>query len=88
MNPGANEIARVLSERLSLAEPEFDLEVLSNGKVSGSVISDSFEDAKDLERLRKIWDALDAEYGAAAPQYVGTLLAYTQAEWNVNLTGN
>lgn len=38
MNPDKDEIARVLSTRLSLSDPEYDLEVLSNGKVSGSVI--------------------------------------------------
>jgi len=83
MNPDKDETARVLSNRLSRSDPEYDLEVLSNGKVSSSVIWDSFENTVDLERQRRIWDALDAEYGDKAGQYVGTLLAYTPAEWNV-----
>ena len=43
MNPDKDEIARVLStrvlsNRVSLSDPEYDLEVLSKGKVSGSAI--------------------------------------------------
>jgi hypothetical protein len=32
-----------------------------------------------------IWDALDAELGAASVTEIGTLLAYTPDEWNINL---
>jgi len=82
------EIARVLRERLNLTDLEYDLEVLSNGKVSGSDVSDAFAGTTDIERQRSIWSALDAEYGENATRYVGTLLAYTQGEWNIDLTGS
>jgi hypothetical protein len=32
-----------------------------------------------------IWDALDAQLGAESARQVGTLLAYTPEEWNIDL---
>jgi len=61
------------------------LEVLPGGKVSGSVISDSFSGMSDSDRQKRIWDALDQEFGEESVKLVGTLLAYTDAEWNVDL---
>ena len=78
-------IKRVLTERLKLHKVEFHLEELSGGKISGNVISDTFDGMDDAERQRVIWDALDAEFGIQSTQAVGTLLAYTSAEWYVTL---
>jgi hypothetical protein len=39
----------------------------------------------DSERQRRIWEALDAEFGPESMDLVGTLLAYTDAEWDVDL---
>ncbi|MEE9295902.1 MAG: hypothetical protein V3W34_13200 [Phycisphaerae bacterium] len=78
-------LQEVLKRRLKLKAPVFELEVQPGGKVSGSVISNSFERMKDSDRQRKIWHALDAEFGSDSVHYVGILLAYTDAEWNVEL---
>jgi len=78
-------LRRILTDRLKLKDALFELEELSRGKISGSVVSDSFQGLKDSERQRRIWDALDEELGKESTRVVGTLLAYTQAEWNVDL---
>jgi acid stress-induced BolA-like protein IbaG/YrbA len=80
-------LQQVLTKRLRLEEPEFHLEKLSGGKLSGNIVSDTFEEMDDLERQREIWDALEAEFGDDASALVGTLLAYTKAEWNIPLSG-
>jgi len=43
---------------------------------------------RDLERQRRIWEALDLEFGEDARERVGTLLAHTKAEWHVPLEGD
>jgi len=40
---------------------------------------------KDSVRQKRIWDLLEREYGGDCTKRVGTLLAYTDAEWNVDL---
>jgi acid stress-induced BolA-like protein IbaG/YrbA len=75
-----------LTKRLKLQAPIFHLEALPDRKWSGSVVSDSFRGVANVDRQRRIWDALDAEFGPKSVAFVGTLLAYTQAEWNVDLT--
>ena len=67
-------IQDVLTERLELDDPVFQLEKLPNGKYSGSIISDSFVKMSDLERQRAIWSALDDEFGDDSTTHVGTLL--------------
>jgi acid stress-induced BolA-like protein IbaG/YrbA len=74
----------VLKTDLMLQEPRFDLEK-AGGKLSGSVISPTFKGKGDLERQQMMWDALDKEFGADSVQLVGTLLAYTPEEWDVEL---
>lgn len=64
---------------------ECHLEVLSNGKVSGNIVSKAFAEKQDTERQRSIWDALTDKFGQDATAKVGTLLAYTPDEWNVAL---
>lgn len=75
----------LLTRRLDLKEPEFYLETLPSGKVAGNVVSDSFRGMDDLERQRRIWNALDEEFEGEATGNVSTLLAYTKDEWYVNL---
>ena len=75
----------VLTKRLGLSTPRFELEVQPGGKISGSVISNSFLGQSDSDRQKRIWDALDQEFGGESARLVGTLLAYTDAEWNVDL---
>lgn len=75
----------VLSRRLRLQTPHFDLERLTGGKISGSVVSDTFKRKRHDVRQRMIWNALDEEFGQESARFVGTLLAYTDAEWNVDL---
>ncbi|HEY3242845.1 MAG TPA: hypothetical protein VGM03_05785 [Phycisphaerae bacterium] len=79
------ELKAVLTNRLRLSSPRFRLEKLSGGKLSGSVVSDFFKGMNDSERQRRIWEALDAEFGPESMDLVGTLLAYTDAEWDVDL---
>jgi acid stress-induced BolA-like protein IbaG/YrbA len=77
-------LKEVLTARLGLTSPRFMLETLPGGKVSGSVVSDSFAGMKDTERQRRIWAALDAEFGPQSTNLVGTLLAYADREWDWN----
>ena len=75
-------IEEALSTQVGLMDPEFHLEILPSGSVSGSIISDTFAGMDDLERQRRIWDVLDDLYGQASTKIVGTLLAYSKKEWN------
>ena len=78
-----NDVQGVLVRRLGLRSPRFDLES-AGSKVSGSVISPSFRGMRDSERQGLLWDALHAEYGPASVQRVGTLLAFTPDEWDLD----
>jgi acid stress-induced BolA-like protein IbaG/YrbA len=49
------------------------------------VISDTFRGKADSARQQMIWDALESAFGPQAPQHVGTLLAYTNDEWDIDL---
>jgi acid stress-induced BolA-like protein IbaG/YrbA len=75
-------IEEALSTQLGLRDPEFHLEILPSGSVSGSIVSDTFAGMDDLERQHRIWDVLDNIYGPASTKMVGTLLAYSKKEWN------
>lgn len=78
------ELGALLTRRLRLAEPRFKLR-RSEGRLSGSVVSDTFKGKTDSARQQMIWDALDAEFGAGSVHQVGMLLAYTPDEWDVDL---
>jgi len=81
-------LEEVLTARLGLREPEFYLEKLPGGKLSGSVVSDTFEGLDNVARQQSIWDALDQEFGPESQEVVGAPLAYTKAEWHVPLQGD
>jgi len=51
----------------------------------GSIISKTFKGKSDRRRQKMIWDALEAGLGTEFYRHVGTLLAYTPQEWNVEL---
>jgi acid stress-induced BolA-like protein IbaG/YrbA len=76
------EIQSALTHRLNLETPRFALES-AGSKVSGSIISSSFRGMADSERQRQIWNALHAEYGAESVHRVGTFLAFTPDEWDL-----
>jgi len=78
------ELKQVLTDRLELASPGFHLEN-HGGKISGSIVSETFAGWDSLTRQNQVWDALEQEYGGEATMYVGTLLLYSPAEWNVQL---
>ena len=78
-------LKEILIQRLELVDAKFQLEKLPGGKVSGSVISDTFMGRSNINRQQDIWAALEDELGSSATTLVGTLLAYTTAEWNVPL---
>jgi len=84
MEPKVQEkrIEEVLQSKLGLSDPVFYLEILPSGSVSGSIVSDSFIGMDDMERQHRIWDALDQEFGPDSSNVVGTLLAYSKAEWD------
>jgi acid stress-induced BolA-like protein IbaG/YrbA len=75
-------VQSALTRRLNLQTPRFALES-AGSRVSGSIISPSFRGMSDTERQRRIWDALDAEYGPESVQRAGTLLAFTPDEWDL-----
>jgi acid stress-induced BolA-like protein IbaG/YrbA len=82
-----SKLQSILTARLKLKDPQFVLE--KNGaRIFGSVISSSFKGKGDLQRVRLIRDAVDAELGPDSNRLVGTLLAYTPEEWNVDLEGH
>ena len=76
-----------MTDRLRLRDAEFHLERLG-GKLSGSIVSDTFRGVDSLARQNRIWDALEREFGDDSRDVVGTLLAYTKAEWYVPLEGD
>jgi acid stress-induced BolA-like protein IbaG/YrbA len=78
-------LKQILIRRLKLKEPQFRLE--GRGRVSGSLVSATFAGKKAHQRQQMIWDALDAEFGAASVKEVGMLLAYTPDEWDLPLEG-
>lgn len=78
------EVEQVLAGTLKLRSPRFKLQKIGS-KVSGHVISDTFRGKADSSRQQMIWDALEAAFGPEAPQRVGTLLAYTNDEWDIDL---
>ena len=78
------ELEKLLTRRLKLETPRFKLQKFSN-KLCGSVISDSFKRKGDHIRQKMIWDALNDEFGPESIHRVGTLLAYTNDEWDVDL---
>ena len=78
-------LQELLTEQLGLEEALFKLERIG-AKWAGSIISESFRGKDDRQRQRMLWAALDAELGAESVHKVGTLLAYTPDEWNVDLS--
>mgnify|MGYP000703519419 CR=1 FL=1 len=84
----SRKLQEILRNRLSLENAEFHLEKLPDGKFSGSVVSDSFRGVESVARQRRIWDALEEEFGERSHDAVGTLLAYTKDEWHVPLEGD
>lgn len=76
-------IEAMLTERLQLESPRFLLEP-AGAKISGSIISPTFRSMPDSQRQRLLWDALDAEYSPDSVQRVGSLLAFTPDEWDID----
>jgi acid stress-induced BolA-like protein IbaG/YrbA len=77
-------LQKLLIRQLGLVDPIFRLEKIGT-KLAGSIISATFKGKSDRRRLHMIWDALDAELGSEAVLQVGTLLAYTPQEWDIDL---
>lgn len=77
------EVQSALARRLHLESPRFEMESAGT-KVSGSIISPSFRGMRDSERQQRIWEALHQQYGADSVQRVGTLLAFTPDEWDLD----
>jgi acid stress-induced BolA-like protein IbaG/YrbA len=75
-------LERLLTERLSLAEPRFFLRQTGPNWV-GNLVSPSFKAMGDFTRQEMIWNALEAELGTTAVARVGMLLAYTPEEWDL-----
>jgi acid stress-induced BolA-like protein IbaG/YrbA len=75
-------LAKLLTHRLNLRDPEFRLEKAGD-RLVGNVISESFKGKRDYQRQRLIWDALEEEFGDQAVLRVGLLLAYTPDEWKL-----
>jgi acid stress-induced BolA-like protein IbaG/YrbA len=78
------ELEALLKQRLRLQAPLFRLRKIG-AKIAGSIVSDTFKRKGDHVRQKMIWDALEAEFGAEAARKVGTILAYTWDEWDVDL---
>jgi acid stress-induced BolA-like protein IbaG/YrbA len=74
----------LLTDSLKLREPRFVLE-RQGSMISGSVVSKSFQNKNDLERQQAIRNAVDGTLGVDARRQVGTILAYTPEEWDIDL---
>ena len=74
-------LERLLTVELGLRTPRFKCQPLGR-KLSGHIISDAFKGKTDAQRQRMIWDALE---GPESVHEVGTLLAYTDDEWDIDL---
>jgi len=74
----------ILRNRLKLRSPRFSLRKWDK-MISGSVISPTFRGKGDHQRQRMLRDAVEAELGDEANELVGTLLAYTPEEWDIDL---
>src|SRR5437016_5895710 len=77
-----DELAKILTERLKLIEPEFHLEKVGP-RIIGNIISPTFKGKRDHQRQKMIWDALQEEFGADSVLKIGMLLAYTPEEWRL-----
>lgn len=77
-------LRQTLARELRLQDPRFRLERIGH-RLMGSVISASFKGKSDSRRQQMIWRALTAALGATSEREVGTLLAYTPEEWDVDL---
>ena len=75
---------QMLTQQLASDHPIFKLKKIG-AKVAGSIISSTFRGKSDRVRQKMIWSALDAEMGTSSVNEVGTLLAYTPDEWDVEL---
>jgi acid stress-induced BolA-like protein IbaG/YrbA len=78
-------LEEILTRELRLRDPAFRLDA-TYGRISGSVISDTFKRKDDYQRQKMIWDALERALGPNAIRLIGMLLAYTKAEWNIDRT--
>ena len=74
----------ILQHELRLKEPVFHLDSVG-GRLSGSVISETFKGKRDNERQKLIWDALEQALWPESVKLVGMLLAYTSDEWNLDV---
>lgn len=79
-------LKKILIARLHLADPTFQLEMIG-GKICGAIVSSTFRGKSDFDRQSMMWDAVESEAGSATARRVGTLLAYTPEEWNIDLEG-
>ena len=77
-------LEQLLTRELELVNPAFRLEKIG-AKWAGSVISETFRRKSDRQRQQMLWRVLQAELGEDAVKQVGTLLAYTPQEWNIDL---
>ncbi|HZL35937.1 MAG TPA: hypothetical protein VFC78_11545 [Tepidisphaeraceae bacterium] len=73
----------LLIRKLGLAKPRFKIRKIGN-QFAGSIISDTFKRKTDSVRQNMIWDALEDEFGTQAMKMAGTLLAYTNDEWDMD----
>lgn len=77
-------LQQLLSHHLALEQPEYRLEKIG-AKLAGSIISTTFRGKSDRQRQKMIWNALDSELGSTSVNQIGTILAYTPEEWDVEL---
>jgi acid stress-induced BolA-like protein IbaG/YrbA len=77
-------LQKLLAEGLRLDHPVFRLERIGS-KLAGSIISPTFRRVSDRRRQGMIWNLLDSEMGHESIKHVGTLLAYTPEEWDIDL---
>ena len=79
-----SELENLLKRKLRLKHPTFHLRKLGS-RIVGNVISDTFKGLPSRQRLDMVWETLYAAYGPEIVEKVGSVLTYTQDEWNMDL---
>ena len=74
-------IETLISDSASkIAEPEFDLEETSGGKVGGFIISATFVGKSQVERQNMLWDYLDDKLDKEQILHIVSLVTVTPDE--------
>ena len=73
-------LEQILTEELGLRDVYCELDA-SGGRIGGHLVSSSFRRMHHQSRHRRIYDALEAEFGPGAEDLIGMIFTYTPEDW-------